>query len=175
MKLMVLGHARHGKDTVCEILSRDYGLKWTSSSFFVAEKVVRPALEAKGLFYSSVETMYADRHNHRAAWFNAIAAYNAPDPSRLGRALFESGCDIYCGMRNHVEFLALRAAGVIDFTIWVDASRRCPPEPESSCTVTPDMADYVLDNNGPREALDFEVYRAMCAAAARVPHVEDHA
>jgi len=165
MKLMVLGEARHGKDSVCEILRRDYGLTFESSSHFVAEKAVRPALAAKGIVYSDFDTMYADRVNHRADWFDAIAAYNHPDLARLGRELYEV-YDIYCGIRSAPELKALQAAGVIDFTIWVDASRRCEPEPASSCTVTRDMADYVLDNNGPVEGLEAEVKRAMSAAAA---------
>lgn len=163
MKLMVLGDGRHGKDSVCEILTRDFGLTFESSSHFVAEKAVRPALAAKGIVYKTFSEMYADRVNHRADWFNAIAAYNHPDLTRLGRELYEV-YDIYCGIRNHEELLALQAAGVIDFTIWVDASERCPPEAATSCTVTREMADYILDNNGPVENLAEEVRKAMGAA-----------
>lgn len=160
MRLMILGHKRHGKDSVCEILTRDYGLTFESSSRFVAEKAVRPALAALGITYASFEEMYADRVNHRDKWFNAIAAYNHPDPTRLGRELY-AAYDIYCGIRNDVELLALQATGIIDWTIWVDASKRLPPEDANSCTVTPDMADYILDNNGPEEALAGEVAKAI--------------
>jgi hypothetical protein len=32
VRLMLLGHGRHGKDTVAEILNRKYGLTFQSSS-----------------------------------------------------------------------------------------------------------------------------------------------
>lgn len=163
MKLMVLGEARHGKDSVCEIITRDYGLTFESSSAFVAEKAVRPWLAAKGITYSTYDEMYADRVNHRPEWKEAISAYNTPDKTRLGRELYAIH-DIYCGIRDGDELAALQAAGVIDFSIWVDASLRCPPEPATSCTVTRDMADYILDNNGPESSMASEVRKAMEAA-----------
>lgn len=165
MKLMILGHKRHGKDSVSELFCKKYGMTFESSSRFVAEKAVRPAMAAKGIIYPDFDTMYADRVNHRDTWFEAIKAYNHPDPTRLGRELYAIH-DIYCGIRNDVELLALQAAGVIDFTIWVDAHKRLPPEDASSCTVTPDMADYILDNNGPEADLPAQVERAMSYARA---------
>lgn len=39
-RLMVMGHARHGKDTVCSIMEELYGLQWRSSSAMCAEKVI---------------------------------------------------------------------------------------------------------------------------------------
>lgn len=163
MKLMILGYARHGKDTVSEIVCRDYGMTFQSSSHFVAEKAVRPALAEQGIVYSSFEEMYADRVNHRKKWHDAILAYNTPDLTRLGRELYAIH-DIYCGIREGQELRALQEAGVIDFTIWVDASKRKPPEDTESCTVTPDMADYILDNNGRLADLPYHVFRAMQAA-----------
>jgi hypothetical protein len=165
MKLMVLGYARHGKDSVSEIICREMGLTFESSSKFVAEKAVRPALAAKGITYPDFDTMYADRVNHRAAWKDAILAYNTPDRARLGRELFAIH-DIYCGLREATELRALQEAGVVDFTIWVDASKRLPPEDVSSCTVTPDMADYILDNNGPVEDLPAQAITAYIFARA---------
>ncbi|MDB5550523.1 MAG: cof, RDJLphi1 gp18 [Rhizobium sp.] len=165
MKLIVLGEARWGKDTVAEIICREYGMTFESSSAFVAEEAVRPALAAHGIVYDSYEAMYADRVNHRPKWKAAILAYNTPDLTKLGRKLFAIH-DIYCGLRERTEFVALKEAEIIDFTIWVDASKRCPPEGELSCTVTPDMADYILDNNGPESGLHAEVHKAMAAAQA---------
>jgi hypothetical protein len=51
------------------------------------------------------------------------------------------------------EFEALKLARAFDFAIWVDASERAPSEGADSCTVTLNMADYVLDNNVPVEDL----------------------
>lgn len=158
-KLLVMGYARHGKDTVCELLRDRYGLKFTSSSQFCAERVVFPFLEREARhtamfqkpkypIYSSVQECFEDRANHRALWYDLITAHNTPDKSRLGREIFEEN-DVYCGIRNAREFHALRNAGVFDWAIWVDASERgMPVEDKSSCTVEPWMANFILDNNG---------------------------
>ena len=64
-KLLIIGHGRHGKDTVCEILKESYGFNFRSSSDFCAEKLVYPLL--KDLYnYNSYQEAYADRHNHRS-------------------------------------------------------------------------------------------------------------
>lgn len=164
MKLLVLGHMRHGKDTTCELLKKLYGLTFVSSSYFVGEKAVRPYLEKLGIKYDTMDACYFDRVNHRAAWFDAIAAYNEPDPSRLGRELFAQ-YDIYCGLRNIREFVALKAAKAFDVCLWVDRSRRCPGELTTSFNIGLSAADYIIDNNGDLEELEINIietmYRAM--------------
>lgn len=152
-KVLVMGYARHGKDTVCELLANRYGLKFTSSSWFCAERIAFPALKDK-YGYKDVEECYNDRSNHRAEWFDLITAHNTPDKSRLGREIFQEN-DVYCGIRNAREFHALKNAGVFHWAIWVDASERgMPVEGRDSCTVEPWMADFVLDNNGSVEDLE---------------------
>lgn len=155
MKLMVMGHGRHGKDTACEILRDRFGLDFISSSFAAAETVVYPVVKDM-LGYQTVEECYNDRSNHRALWFQLIKAYNHLDGARLARAIY-SRVDVYCGIRNRVEFQAIKAARLFDYAIWVDASDRLPPESTESCTVTRDDADYVLDNNGAADELPLMV------------------
>lgn len=146
LRLMVVGHGRHGKDTVGELLRDDYGATFVSSSLFMAKNVVLPLFPPG--HYASVEDCYADRENHRAFWYDAIVAYNKGDLTRLGRAIFAE-YDLYVGNRNARELHALRAAGVFDFAIWVDACERVEyREPRSSLTIEPWMCDFVLDNNG---------------------------
>lgn len=142
-KLIVMGHARHGKDTVCEILRDAYGYRFVSSSMFCAEGVVFTHMQDR---YATAEECFADRHNRRAEWFDRIADYNREDPTALGRAILAEH-DIYCGIRNRTEFQAMRNARVFHASVWVDASDRHPSEDRSSCTVEPWMADFVLDNN----------------------------
>lgn len=146
-KVLILGHARHGKDTACEFLRDHYGLKFTSSSQFCADRVVYPQLKER---YASPEECFADRHNNRALWFDLITAYNTPDKARLGREIFAE-FDIYCGLRNIDEFAALKLEGIVDAVVWVDASGRLPPEGADSCTVQKELADYVVSNNGTLE------------------------
>jgi dephospho-CoA kinase len=159
IKLIIIGYGRHGKDTVCDILKKHYGYNFTSSSRFCAEKVVFPVLSKK-YNYKTVDECYNDRHNHRKEWFDLIAEYNEQDLSRLGKLLFQEH-DIYCGLRRKEELLALQKENVAKYTIWVDASDRLPPEPNDSCTVTKEMADCVIYNNGTLEELENSVHNLM--------------
>jgi hypothetical protein len=155
LKLLVIGHGRHGKDTVCEILRDSYGYSFESSSRFCSKLFIYNQLKAK-YNYTNEEACYADRHNHRAEWYDAICNYNVPDASRLGREIFLAH-DIYCGLRNKKEFHAMRNTGVFDLAIWVDRSDHLPKEDASSMSLEPWMADYTIDNNGSLDELHFNV------------------
>lgn len=161
-KLLILGYGRHGKDTVCELLRDKYGFSFTSSSMFCADRVMKPAFDRVELMpiYESVQACFNDRANHRAFWYDQIAAYNCPDASRLGREIFAEN-DIYCGLRSAREFHALRNTGAYDVSIWIDASERVPAEGRDSCTVEPWMANFILDNNGTPEDLAFNLEQLM--------------
>lgn len=149
LRMMVVGHGRHGKDTAAEILRDDFGATFVSSSWFMAERVIYPYFCAKypGK-YSSAQECYDDRANERPTWFNLIAESNAADLTTLGRAIFAE-YDLYVGNRNAREFHALRNAGVFDVAIWIDACERLEyREPRTSLTIEPWMCDFVVDNNG---------------------------
>lgn len=150
-KLLIIGHGRHGKDTVCEMLRDGYGYTFESSSRFCSKLFIYDALKDK-YGYASEEDCYNDRHNHRAEWFNLIAARNADDPTRLGREIFAE-YDIYCGNRNVREVEAMRESNVLDLVVWVDRSDHLPPEDVSSMTVTQAHADVIIYNNGDLDQL----------------------
>ena len=156
LKLLVIGHGRHGKDTVCEILRDKYGYTFESSSQFCSKLFIYDQLKDK-YGYSSEEQCYADRHNHRTEWYDAICDYNVPDAARLGREMFAS-YDIYCGLRNKKEFHAMKNAGVFDYAIWVDRSDHLPPESKNSMSLEQWMADYTIDNNGTLSDLKFNLH-----------------
>lgn len=158
-KLIVIGYGRHGKDTVCDILQNQYGFKFMSSSQFCNEKVLFPVLSPI-YGYTTLEECYEDRHNHRKEWFDLIADYNSDNPAKLGTDLF-SEYDIYCGLRRKEELEALVDQDVAEYVIWVDASKRLPPEDESSCTVSQDMADFTIDNNEDYDTLCLNVKTLM--------------
>jgi hypothetical protein len=147
-KLLILGHARHGKDTVAEILRNDFGLRFMSSSLFCAQLVMNlyPGR------WASPDECYEDRVNHRPLWYETISMFNRDDPTRLARAIFEQN-DIYIGMRSSREFNACKNTRAFDVCVWIDRSLVAPPEDRSSCTVEPWMADYMIDNNGSLEEL----------------------
>lgn len=144
-KVLILGHGRHGKDTVAEVLEQ-YGLTGASSSQFVAG-YVRDYLQDRAIvYYPDPYLAWEDRHNFRASWRAAIDEYNRDDPARLTREILTCA-DIYTGMRTIKEYEACK--DLFDVVLWVDASERLPLEPESSmelehCAVTM----RYLDNNG---------------------------
>lgn len=150
-KILIIGHGRHGKDSVCDIITEKYNFNFISSSEFCSNKFIYKMLKEK-YNYSSKEECYNDRHNHREEWFNAICEYNEKDPSRLGREIFKE-YDIYCGLRNKLEFNAMAAANIFDHVIWVDRSKHQPLEDISSMTLDITMADYIIDNNGTMDDL----------------------
>jgi hypothetical protein len=156
LKLLVIGHGRHGKDTVCEILRDKYGYTFESSSQFCSKLFIYDQLKDK-YGYSSEEQCYADRHNHRTEWYDAICDYNVPDAARLGREMF-AAYDIYCGLRNKKEFHAMKNAGVFDYAIWVDRGDHLPPESKNSMSLEQWMADYTIDNNGTLADLEFNLH-----------------
>lgn len=161
-RLLIVGHARHGKDTVAQILKDGWGLNFCSSSMAAAEKVIMPKLvdrEGKP-FYHTVEECFADRVNHRSTWKQLITEYNTPDKTRLAREIMSEN-DIYVGMRCHIELSECYSNNVFDAIIWVDASYRKEPEPLSSNTITRDWADYVVDNNGSMNDLILETFKMM--------------
>jgi dephospho-CoA kinase len=146
-RLFICGHGRHGKDTMAEYLRDTHGYNFISSSLFCAELIVFPAL--KDVYqYRTVEECYNDRHNHRAEWYNLIAAYSVEDKTRLTREIFNK-YDIYVGIRNSEEFLISKH--IADISVWVDRSKTLPLEPSDSMNITADMCDVVIDNNGTLE------------------------
>ncbi len=152
LKLMILGYARHGKDTVADILSTNLGLTKEDSSQFAGKQVMMPYFASKGVIYPDWSACYADRVNHRQEWFEQIAAYNTPDEARLARGIYAVS-DIYVGIRRKQEFEAVKKEGLFNYSIWVDRSKHAAPEPTTSNTMTQEMADYTIDNNGTLEEL----------------------
>lgn len=154
-KILLLGHGRHGKDAVAEILSQQLGYRLISSSSFAAERVMMPFFGDK---YATVDECYEDRHtgNNREVWFQQIQAYNTPDKAKLARDILEVA-DIYVGMRCPLEFAA--AKDMFDEIVWVDASLRgVPLEGSGSFGIKFDPEIMIwLDNNGTVEELEQKV------------------
>lgn len=146
---MLFGYGGSGKDSICRILYEIFGLTYASSSHFAMELFLFDLLNNKyGFDYQTKEDCYSDRHNKRQIWYEEIKAYNTPDGSRLARDLYNR-YNIYNGVRNIHEFLAIKDAKLFDHAIWIDAGERIVDEDITSCTVKPIDADIILDNNGP--------------------------
>lgn len=154
-KLLIIGHARHGKDTMAEKIRDKMGLAFTSSSIFVGEECIWPSWGMER--YKTFDDMFADRVNYRKTWADLISAYNTPDKTRTAKTMLDRGYDMYVGMRRADEFHACQAINLFDHIIWVDALKRLPPEPKDSNEMVPAMADLYFDNNGRIEVMDLFV------------------
>lgn len=164
-KLLVIGHGRHGKDTVCEILRDIYGYSFESSSKFCSKLFLFDKLKNKYEYLTEKEC-YEDRHNHRTEWYDEICAYNVPDAARLGKEIFKEH-DIYCGLRNKKEYHAMKNCAVFDYVIWVDRTDHLPLEPSTSMSLEQWMADFTIDNNGSLIDLEFNIAQLMHTLSAR--------
>ncbi len=169
--LLVIGDGRHGKDTFCDFLRDDHGLRFVSSSEFVGREILWDKWGSRRTWrslwlrrrYPNFDAMFADRSNHRATWFHHITAYNTPDATKTAATMFSRGYHIYCGMRSRREFEAGRAAGIFSLVVWVDRSEHLPRESRDSMQLTRQDADIVIDNNGSLQHL-----RAQAAATAQI-------
>ena len=145
-KILLLGHARHGKGTVSKML----GLNAMSSSRFALETFLYDKLNNHRVYsglrpYTSHDEAYSDRKAWRHFWFDAIEDYNEDDWSRLARELIKK-YDCYDGMRSRKEYEASKH--LFDRIYWIDASDRKPLEPATSMQIKRDERMIVIDNNG---------------------------
>jgi hypothetical protein len=145
MILAICGYGGHGKGTAATYLAANSKLRYKQSTSMAAgEMMFRKIGEKYG--YPNAQACWEDRHNHRAEWAEEIWAYNQPDGLTLYREMLPDN-DILEGVRKAAELQALKDAGIITMTLWVDALERLPREPSSSCQVKPTDADAVIDNN----------------------------
>lgn len=156
-KFLVIGHARHGKDTFAEILEEEFGLKFQSSSQSAADIFIYDALKEK-YGYKTPEECFEDRVNHRAEWKTMICDYNTPDKARLAKAILDRS-DCYVGMRDKDEIKECLKQELFEVIIWVDALERLEPEDPSSFNIDRSDADFFVDNNGTLEQFREKVIR----------------
>lgn len=148
-KVLIIGHARSGKDTLAEIWKEEFGLSYQSSSRAALEIFMFPIL-CSVLPYRSMDEAYEDRVNFRTLWFELIAAYNSKDELRLAKAILQKS-DAYVGMRRQEELLESIRLELFDYIVWVDASQRIGYESQGSCTIEENSQMIFLDNNGSYE------------------------
>jgi dephospho-CoA kinase len=146
MKVLILGNARHGKDTLAELFNQYFGLTFMSSSQASADFFLYNQLKDK-YGYTSSEECFEDRVNHREEWYQAICNYNKDNRARLAQDIL-SRSDCYVGMRDKEEFNECVKQKLFDLIIWVDASKRLPLEPGTSFNINMSDADIIVENNG---------------------------
>lgn len=156
MKILILGHARHGKDTVAEMLQEMYGLTFSSSSR-AALDAIYPVLSLTYPEWSK-EEMFTNRMHCRELWKRLISLYNAADKSALCRKILETS-DIYVGMRCDQEYEACKE--LFDLVLWIDASKR-HPEKDSTMLIKHTIGEMLfIDNNGTLDDLRDDIKFAI--------------
>ena len=156
MKILILGHARHGKDTVANLLAKyNKGIKYVPTSTIIADYVrskIYPEIQ-----YDSIDECYEDRVNHRVLWFELVKLYNHSDNSALAKKIL-SWCDIYCGMRSIEELRD--SCFLFDRVIWVFNERLALESGSFNITVNDmiglfsDKQRIVIENNSTLESLE---------------------
>ena len=156
-KLLLIGAARWGKDTLAELLNEEFGYTFESSSQSAANIFLYDLLKEK-YGYKTPEECFEDRVNHRQEWYEAICEYNKDDKARLAKGILERS-DCYVGMRDRYEIEECMRQGIFDLIIWVDASNRLPMEDASSFNIDKSCADIIIENDGTYEQFKEKVIR----------------
>jgi len=116
-RILIIGHMRHGKDTVAEFIEEFTGMSFKSSSEMAAEIFIYDELKDK-YGYSSFMECFEDRMNHRTEWYHLIKNYNKIDKARLAKDILEYN-DMYVGMRSQEELNKCIEDEVFDMIIGV--------------------------------------------------------
>lgn len=155
LKILLMGHEGHGKNTVCQLLQKNYGLSYQIASIYYAKNIIQPKLAEK-YGYKNELLCWLDRHNHREEWFQLIKEYNLAHTFRTGSKIW-SEFNIYSGLLDIQEYKFLRARKMFDVSIWVDASERVPSETKSTITVETYHGEHLIRNHSTRSALSRSV------------------
>lgn len=156
-KLLIIGHKRHGKDSMAEILNEEFGYTFESSSQAAANIFLYSLLKEKYGYETPIEC-FEDRVNHRPEWYEAICEYNKDDRAKLAKGILERS-DCYVGMRDRNEIEECLKQGIFDLVVWVDASGRLPKEDSNSFNIDESCADVIIPNNGDYESFRKRVIR----------------
>lgn len=126
--ILIVGHGRHGKDTLAEMITKELGHKFRGSSQVAASEVIYPLMRN---FYDSPEDAFEKRHQNRQLWASLIRDFNRDDKSRLAKLVCEGGYG-YTGLRELEEVKKCIEMGVFTHVIWI--SRSVLPENDPTMT-----------------------------------------
>lgn len=155
--ILIIGNARHGKDTAAEYFRDNYRVTFNSSSQAACDIFLFDALKDEHK-YSTIDKCFEDRVNHRKLWHDLICEYNIDDKARLAKGIMEKN-DCYVGMRSNEEAQTCIDQGIFDLVIWVDASDRLPLEKKDSFDIDKSIADFIIDNNGTLQQFEHKLRR----------------
>ena len=157
-KLLIIGHMRHGKDTVAEMIEEFNGMSFKSSSEMAAEIFIYNELKEK-YGYTSFLECFEDRMNHRAEWHDLIKNYNYPDKAKLAKEILRHN-DMYVGMRSQAEIDKCIEDGVFDMIIGVFDPDK-PLEPKDSFDINLFASSDIIIPTGDLEIVKEKV-KKLC-------------
>jgi len=166
-KLLVIGHMRHGKDTVAEMIEEITGMSFKSSSEMAAEIFIYDELKDK-YGYSSFIECFEDRMNHRAEWHDLIKNYNYPDKAKLAKEILIHN-DMYVGMRSQAEIDKCIEDSVFDMIIGVFDPDK-PLEPKDSFDIDLFTSSDIIIPTGDLEVVKKKV-KKLCDYLLAETHV----
>jgi len=145
-KLLIIGHAQHGKDTAAGFLRDLYGYKFKGSSVAASEIFLYDKLKEK-YGYTSPEQCFEDRVNHRSEWYDLICEYNKDDKAALAKVIMKDS-NIYVGMRSNVECEECLRQGIFDLVIGIWNPRKNLEHKGSFDIDIWEKSDIIIPNSG---------------------------
>lgn len=137
MRLLLVGHGEHGKDSAGEYLSQITTLRYAgSTSNFLAKYVAAETGQ-------TVERAFATRREHRQQWYDIGRRLRESDPGILIRESL-AVADIAAGCRDLEEIIACREQRMVDLIVWI-ANRNKPDDP--TVKFGSEVADIVVENH----------------------------
>lgn len=144
-RLLIIGHAQHGKDTVAEMIEELFDYSFKSSSIAASEIFLYEALKDKYGYANPIEC-FKDRVNHRKEWHDLICEYNREDKARLAKVIL-SKVDIYVGMRSNVEVEECQHQGLFDYILGVYDYRKSEEHKGSFDINLWEKSDLIIPNS----------------------------
>lgn len=154
MKILVLGYKCSGKDEFAKKLSKITNLRYSNASLIAVKEFIFYSLSEK-YNYKTIEDCLNDKDNHREEWAKLFNEYTADDKTKFVKKVLKTS-DFYVGLRDLDQ--ALFCLHLFDIVVWVDGCKRTGfTESSDYFTVTPKLADVIIDNNGDIENLQHQI------------------
>lgn len=144
IKILVCGHAQHGKDTFASLLAEELNLKYSPVTQIFIKDHFEEINNAIGGVYTSAKWLYKYRSLHRDVLFDMISIYNKEDAGRFVKEVL-SVADFYVGLRAKREYEATKH--LFDYKFWA-YNRHKPVESSRSNELVSDEEFVMVDNSG---------------------------
>lgn len=127
-RILIVGHGRHGKDTLAGLINLHLNHRFRGSSQVAATEVIYPLMSN---FYSTPDEAFNLRHDNRELWTALIRDFNRGDKARLAKIVCDGGFG-YTGLREWEEVKECFRQGIFTHVIWIER----PDIPENDPTMT---------------------------------------